>query len=562
MGIGGGGLIQISRNCSLWPHALVCVRVQISYVRRAYPHGMLTFLLSLLTESHIHPSQNRSTSMADSRPRAPSPEQPGLEVARHGPGTIASIQNDKEAIPIDYKGLHTIPGDEKYLHTPLIRSTSIEDGIQVAPGDVEGLHPVQNEEQYVPPVEPGDNNSVPREWTKKKILLVAGIVSLVVLAAVIVGAVLGTRKQHSPTHSPTPTDESQTAEMTGSNISEPPYPAPTAVVARNRLEIYALTKNESYSIYRKYQDRNRDNFEPSGMDMELVGGTVLRDQTASIALHIHLQGNEYRTEVIINAKGRLRTKFHDEDQALVYASPDDWFDFPITNLAVTGTPSEVKYNPDIQNMTVFYLAENDNNDLAVYYNTYQPVNSWRNKQQVPGNAKLSNMTPSVVAWNGDSTRLDLFVVGSENNHLLHASYDSGANRWTDYEDLGGFMATPPVAVASHAGIIDVFALGGDNRLWRLHYNNDDSTKLPQWELIHQNTKIQGRPHAVVDSSGILNVFAWGYDNKSILHDWYDGGWHNDFTVLGQSQFRSPQRPWMMEVRFTYSRTTITTNLYK
>ncbi|OTA98241.1 hypothetical protein M426DRAFT_326152 [Hypoxylon sp. CI-4A] len=323
--------------------------------------------------------------------------------------------------------------------------------------------------------------------------------------------------------------------MTGTPTTVSPGLAPTAVSwGYPHLEIFALTNNDTYSVYRKYRDTNatsEKDFTPGGTDMELVGGGIDSASAPGVAVSRHvLDADTNRTELHINGKGSPYRKFHDAGQIWDNPGPNIWDLLP--DIYVVGAPAVAQYALATNVVKAFFLHTGDNG-LAAYYFQWHPEDDWSNEIQVPG-PDLQPLTPSVVAWNGNDTRLDIFAVARANSHLLHASWDSETAKWTDYEDLHGFVTVPPVAVSRSSGVIDVFVRGGDAGLWHLSYD-DKNTTWSDWTRISGDTKIQGQPDAVSSTSDSIDVFAWGEDG-SMLHKSYDSSsktWtpENGFEVL-------------------------------
>ncbi|KAI1372331.1 fucose-specific lectin [Hypoxylon crocopeplum] len=405
-----------------------------------------------------------------------------------------------------------------------------------------------------------DESNIPKRRNIKMTILIA-LACVLVVVGVVVGAVVGTQK--SPSSSPSPSPATTTspsgqgnpeqsngdsgpsqAEMTGSPTSVTPGLAPTAISwGYPHLEIFALTNNDTYSIYRKYRNSNATSdadFEPEGKEMELVGGGVDIGSVPSIAVNRRIEGSTNRTELHINGKGSGYRKYHDADQLWMNLDPNGWDSFQ--DVYVVGAPFEVQYEPSLGVMKVFYLHTGDAG-LAAYYFQWHHEDGWSNAIQVPG-PDLQPMTPSVIAWNGNDTRLDIFAVARANSHLLHASWDSETAKWTDYEDLRGFVTTPPVVVSRSPGILDVFARGGDAGLWHLSYD-DENGSWSNWTRISGDTKIQGQPDAISATSDSLDVFAWREDG-SMLHKSYDStskSWtpEDDFEVLENGSLSGPPK---------------------
>jgi YD repeat-containing protein len=193
-------------------------------------------------------------------------------------------------------------------------------------------------------------------------------------------------------------------------------------------------------------------------------------------------------------------------------------------------------------MKLFYQAKGQEG-LSAWYFQWHPEDNWSNAIEVPG-PDLQPMASAVVAWNGNDTRLDIFAVSRANSHLLHASWDAETAKWSQYEDLLGFVTTPPVAVSRGPGLIDVFARGGDAGLWHLAYD-DKASSWSNWTRISGDTKIQGQPDAISADANTLDVFAWGEDG-SMLHKSFDpvsNSWPlgDGFDVLVDSGLSGPPK---------------------
>ncbi|KAI0139523.1 fucose-specific lectin [Hypoxylon sp. NC0597] len=462
-------------------------------------------------------------------------------------------------------GYHDAQPDQPGLEVLQYHTQSQYDsGLQVAPPDQKWLHSVQVEKEYREPPQAGlivdESNPAPRKRNIKKVVLIV-IGCVLVIVGVVVGAAVGTQKSRSSSSSlsssPVTTSPSgqgdsaqgdgeagtPQAEMTGSPTSVAPGLAPTAISwGYPHMEIFALTNNDTYSIYRKYRNSNASSemaFLPQGTDMELVGGGIDTNSAPSIAVNHRIEaGRTNRTELHINGKGGGYRKYHDADELWMNLDPNGWDTFE--NAFVIGAPAEVQYEPSVDIMKVFYLGKSDSG-IAAYYFQWHRQDSWSNAIQLPG-PDLQPMTPAVVAWNRNDTRIDLFAVSRANSHLLHASWNAEADNWTAYEDLRGFVTTPPVAVSRTPGIIDVFARGGDAGLWHISYN-DGNGNWTNWTRI--GTKIQGQPDAISVTSDSLDVFAWGQDG-SMLHKSYDSvsnSWtpSDEFDVLVNGTLSGPPK---------------------
>lgn len=327
--------------------------------------------------------------------------------------------------------------------------------------------------------------------------------------------------------------------MTGNPTSVWPGLAPTAVSwGYPHLEIFALTRNNTEAVYRKYRNTNatdENEFIPSGGDMELVGGNIDANSVPSVAVNQRISYYaSNQTELFINTQGNCWGKLHENDQLWTPPGYDSWTAC-FEGLSVTGAPAFVNYEPSVEVVQAFYLAAGDAG-LAAYYTKWQPQNEWSKPAQIPGPA-LQPMKPAAAAWNGNDSRVDVFAVAKENSHVLHASWDAAAADWSAYEDLQGFATTPPVAVSRGPGLLDVFVRGGDAGLWHLSYDDGNGNgSWSGWARISTDMRIQGQPDAVSATPDSVDVFAWREDDGSLLHKSFDGGsgrWtpELDFEVL-------------------------------
>ena len=149
--------------------------------------------------------------------------------------------------------------------------------------------------------------------------------------------------------------------------------APTAVSWGGRhLEVFALTKNVTHSIYWKWRRGNAtsdDDFAPRGLEMDVAGGAIDVDttKTPSIALHARLKGQSRKDDRIdvqlTNNVGRLTQTWHSLSQRIRPSEPGTpWF--PVQDLESTmllSAPVMVSYAMESDKMTTIYLGDNGSN---------------------------------------------------------------------------------------------------------------------------------------------------------------------------------------------------------
>ncbi|ETS84950.1 hypothetical protein PFICI_02975 [Pestalotiopsis fici W106-1] len=282
--------------------------------------------------------------------------------------------------------------------------------------------------------------------------------------------------------------------------------------------------------------------------MQVIGGGIDFTLTPSIAV-----GHRYSTDsadgkptnltelYISGVSGRAEyRKSHDSDDNWT-GDPNTWDLF--TGLSFISSPTDVIYNPDLETKKTFLLSQGDDSGLSVYYYQWHPSDEWSNPIQIQKSDVQPWATPAVVAWAGNDTRLDVFVVSRANNHLLHISKDSETDTWSDYEDLGGFGTTPPTAISRTLGTLDVLVRGGNGGLWHRAYSSGGIWSA--WQRISGTVKIQGQPHAISISDTTIDVFAWGTDG-AMLHKRYssvDQEWSpaDGFNVLKEDGLAGPPK---------------------
>ncbi|KAK8040031.1 hypothetical protein PG993_008442 [Apiospora rasikravindrae] len=338
--------------------------------------------------------------------------------------------------------------------------------------------------------------------------------------------------------------------MTGSPTSVSPGLAPTALTwGYPHVEVFALTKNTTSSVYRKFRNINATSeydFMPQGRDMVVVGGHVDTKVAPSISLIGYIytdatSGTQNATQIQIYDKDIQsgHYKFHDHVQVWTpwggtskdkLFNPDIWEGLPTDTYL--SAPTAVQYEKTQDMIKVFYIGH-DSTGSTVHYLRYTSTSNWAGPFRIYG-PDLHEWAPAVIAWAGNDSRLDVFAVSRVNNHLVHTFKEADADQWTEYEDLKGFVTVPPTVVSRQPGRLDVFVRGGDARLWHLSFGDG---KWSNWQCISGKTRIQGQPHAISTGPGSIDVFAWGEARGESLYKTYDAvtqKWSpdgNGFTTL-------------------------------
>jgi len=112
-------------------------------------------------------------------------------------------------------------------------------------------------------------------------------------------------------------------------------------------------------------------------------------------------------------------------------------------------------------------------------------------------------------------RLERFWIGLD-RALLHSSFRDG--RWAEPENLGGQLASVPVATAWGDEPMEVFAIFADGRLWDRYW--DGATWHP-WESLEGELQPGSTPAAAASGPDRLDVIALGRDGQT-WQRWWDG----------------------------------------
>lgn len=179
--------------------------------------------------------------------------------------------------------------------------------------------------------------------------------------------------------------------MTGTPASVAPGLAPTAVSwGYPHLEVFALTKNETASVYRKYRDSNatseRD-FRPLGVDMALVGGKVDTSEAPSVAVNRRVTIDDKpknRTDLHILQEQKTRRKYHSQDQHWGPGEdPGNWHSFDKMS-KIVGAPTLVSYALDSHLMKSFFIGKGGPNSCIYYSEWTKAINDWGSASQLDG----------------------------------------------------------------------------------------------------------------------------------------------------------------------------------
>lgn len=123
---------------------------------------------------------------------------------------------------------------------------------------------------------------------------------------------------------------------------------------------------------------------------------------------------------------------------------------------------------------------------------------------------------------------DVFVRGSDNTlWRLPNGHLADQNR-TDWENLGGYITSPPAAAGRGDGRVDVVALGYDSAVWHM-WRANAGTPWSAWTRVPGSETFKYAPAIVARGTGALDAYAVdpGYDAEGKAH-----------LVIKRSQYRN------------------------
>jgi hypothetical protein len=108
----------------------------------------------------------------------------------------------------------------------------------------------------------------------------------------------------------------------------------------------------------------------------------------------------------------------------------------------------------------------------------------------------------------------IFVFVLQTDKAISYKTQTGANTFTDWQSLGGNMASNPAAARNNDGRIEVFAVGIDGALYHRYQTIDGGPWNSNWESLGE--KITGNTTVVKNVDGRLQVFAVRASDHSLI----------------------------------------------
>jgi len=138
-------------------------------------------------------------------------------------------------------------------------------------------------------------------------------------------------------------------------------------------------------------------------------------------------------------------------------------------------------------------------------------------------------SPASVSW-GVTTRIDVFVRGSDGAVWHKYSNDGGSTWSSNWESLGGQLAagTGPAVASWSQGRLDVFAEGTNGALYHKWWNG---SKWSGWESL--GGKLTTSPAASSQGTNQIGVFVRGTNGACWYKEWTGTAWSSWESLGGQ-----------------------------
>jgi len=184
-------------------------------------------------------------------------------------------------------------------------------------------------------------------------------------------------------------------------------------------------------------------------------------------------------------------------------------------------------------LQVFVVGTNN----QLYYKTQTSAGSslWTGWTSLGGGIK-SDTSPA-VARNSDG-RLQVFVVGTNNQLYYKTQTSAGSSTWSSsWTSLGGGLraSTDPVVVANSDGRLQAFVVGTHNALYYKTQTTAGSSTWTGWTYLGGGIKSDTSPAVARNSDGRLQVFIVGTNNQLYYKTQMSAGsstWSSSWTSLG------------------------------
>ncbi|KLU90923.1 hypothetical protein MAPG_09448 [Magnaporthiopsis poae ATCC 64411] len=377
----------------------------------------------------------------------------------------------------------------------------------------------------------GEDKGKTRKKGIRKILL-CGLVTWFIVGAAILGGVFGSRSING----------SQSINGTAA-IQSQRHVALTESYQLSRggsphLEIFAADSREAgrfdsiLSVRRNFNATSPTDFMPrlKSEILPVIEAAGARGSLLQLPAHLRFSvqpaqdGSSNWTEIVLVDRGLLRLgrrssntdwDFYDVTQPANNDSREDYQASAAPKESVTLLPSAAGRSIS----RVLFLTSSSNGLQMAYCGISRGDRSYQGAR-IFSSTGLALLSPRAVDFGDD---LHVFGVAQDTRHLLHgvltqkdlAKSPGGLNM----KDAGGYVTTTP-AVVSRGPCIEVFARGGDGRLWWKTYNGSSPNFGwgGVWTRVDGNVDILGEPDAISWTEDRVDIFAWGGGpGNSLLH---------------------------------------------
>jgi len=109
--------------------------------------------------------------------------------------------------------------------------------------------------------------------------------------------------------------------------------------------------------------------------------------------------------------------------------------------------------------------------------------------------------------------------------ILHETESISSGVWSDWENLGGYLASGPTAASWGENRLDVFVSGEDEALWHKWW---DGRSWSVWERVRDGPISE--PDCASWGLNRIDCFVLKKDTEDVLHTYWEGygwsGWEN------------------------------------
>jgi hypothetical protein len=175
---------------------------------------------------------------------------------------------------------------------------------------------------------------------------------------------------------------------------------------------------------------------------------------------------------------------------------------------------------------------------ALYYKTQTSANSstWSSSWASLGGTIKADTSPAVAR--NDDGRLQVFVVGTNNQLDYRTQTSAGSSTWSGWTSLGPALrgGTDSVVIANSDGRLQAFVVGTNNALYyKTQTSPGSSTWSSSWTSLGGGIKADTSPAVARNNDGRLQVFVVGTNNQLYYKTQTSAdssGWSSSWTILG------------------------------